>query len=393
MAKQPKPPPENVLIYRLGSLGDTVVALPCFHLIRKAFPGSKITLLTNLPVSGVAAPAMSILENSGLCDQSISYPVGTRSLGELAEVRRIIRRIGPPLLINLAAARGLFKSLRDELFFRTCGIRRIIGTPLGRADLQIREFADGAFEQESQRLASRLTPLGAIELPDRQFWNLRLTPAERTQAAALMPSGRENFIAVGAGTKVPAKDWGEKNWANLLALLSLEIPDATLVIIGSAGEWERGENLGRAWKGAHLNFCGKTAPRISAAVLERCRLFIGHDSGPMHLAAAVGTPTLGLFSWHNPPGQWHPGHKTWKFIKTLYPPLPKGGWNPALRDLQGIAEGIRLLQPGDVLKAALELWRAHATRPAGLLAVLEKPCPAPSPSPILPEAGMSQMLV
>jgi len=48
------------------------------------------------------------------------------------------------------------------------------------------------------------------------------------------------------------------------------------------------------------------SPRQSAAVLTEARLFIGHDSGPMHLAAAVGTPTVGLFGNNNQPRKWHP---------------------------------------------------------------------------------------
>ena len=51
----------RILIYRLGSLGDTVVALPCFRLIRSHYPEAEITVLTNIPVSGKAAPLKACL--------------------------------------------------------------------------------------------------------------------------------------------------------------------------------------------------------------------------------------------------------------------------------------------------------------------------------------------
>lgn len=350
-------PPSNILIYRLGSLGDMVIALPCFHLIRKAFPRDKITILTNKPVTEKAAPAMAVLENSGLCDEAVSYPVGLRDVRELAGVRQTIRRIQPRLLINLAAGRGRLKSLRDWLFFRSCGIKEIIGTPLRRRDLEVQQTNGGEFEPESQRLALRLAPLGVIHLADRRLWELRLTQDERNQALALLPSHQKDLIGVSVGTKLLVKDWGEENWEKLLVLLSREMPDATLVLLGAADEWARSEKLGRVWTGGNINLCGKTAPRISAAVLERCRLFIGHDSGPMHLAAVVGVPTLGLFSWLNPPGQWFPGHRSWRFIKVLYPALPDSGWKAELQMRHGVAEGIRLLQPRDVFQAAMEMWR------------------------------------
>jgi ADP-heptose:LPS heptosyltransferase len=351
------PPPRKVMIYRLGSLGDTVVALPCFHLIRMVFPNSRITLLTNHPVSGKAAPAMAVLQDSGLCDEAVNYPVGIRRAHELARVRRTIHESQPDVLINLASGRGLFKSLRDHVFFLSCGVKRIIGTPLRRRDLRVQKMKEGEFEPESQRLAGRLAPLGTVDLADPRFWQLKLTKAERDQALDLLPAQRTNFLAVSVGTKVPVKDWGEENWGNLLTLLAREMRDATLVLLGSADEWKRSEKLSQRWRGGCTNCCGKIPPRISAAILEHCRLFIGHDSGPMHLSSVVGVPTLGLFSWLNPPGQWFPGHRSWPYVKVLYPALPQGGWKPKLQMKQGAAEGIKLLQPKEVFQSAAEMWR------------------------------------
>jgi heptosyltransferase-3 len=353
------PPANNILIYRLGSLGDTVMALPCFHLIRIIYPRSKISILTNEPVSGKAAPAMAILENSGLCDEAISYPVGTRSLRELAKVRQTIRQMQPDVLFNLAAGRGRLKSVRDHLFFRACGVRNIVGTPWHRRDFVVQPTSSGEYECESRRLASRLAPLGDIDLANPLFWDLRLTRAERNQARELLPANGQNFIAVSVGTKLPVKDWGEENWEKLLAMLSEKMPDINLVLLGAPDERERSEKLRRAWKGRSINLSGKTSPRVSAAILEGCRLFIGHDSGPMHLAAAAGIPTLGLFSWQNPPGQWFPGHGSWKKIKILYPPLPGGGWHAGLQLKRGDGEGILRLNPEDVFQTAMELWQAY----------------------------------
>jgi ADP-heptose:LPS heptosyltransferase len=332
---------------------------------------------------------MAVLENSGLCDQAVNYPVGTRNLLELAKVRQTIRQIRPEVLINLAAGRGWLKSLRDYLFFRSCGIKNIVGTPLHRRDLHVQQMSDGEFESESQRLASRLASLGVINLADQRLWELGLTREERNQALGLLPSSQQNFIAVSVGTKVPAKDWGEENWGRLLALLAKEMPDITLILLGSADEWERSEKMSLVWTGGCVNLCGKTSPRISAAVLERCRLFIGHDSGPMHLASAVGVPTLGLFSWHNPPGQWFPGQRSWKFIKTLYPALPRGGWKTNLQMKQSALEGIRLLQPDDVFKSAMDLWCYDSNSAANLWSEENQPYGVTSRSKPLPREKIS----
>jgi ADP-heptose:LPS heptosyltransferase len=347
---------KNILIYRLGSLGDTIIALPCFHLIRNVYPSAKITILTNQPVSNKAAPAMDILDNSGLCDHSISYPIGTRTFSELAKLRQTIRQLKPDLLINLAAGRGWFKSIRDDLFFRSCGIKKIIGSPLRRSELEVRESAVGVFESESQRLVSRLASLGTVDLSERSYWDLNLTAKEKGQALELLPSTPVDTIAFSVGTKLPVKDWGKDNWEKLLTLLAKELKETRMVMLGSGDEWDRSEKMVSLWPGERVNLCGKTSPRVAAAILERCRLFIGHDSGPMHLASVTGIPTIGIFSWLNPPGQWFPGHHSWGCIKTIYPPLPPGGWNPGLQMKQSSSEGIWLTQPETVLKTALELW-------------------------------------
>src|SRR4051794_4329192 len=77
---------KRVLIYRMGSLGDTLVALPALHLVARAFPRAERRLLTNIPVNVKAPPAAAILEHTGLVDGYFRYIVGTRSVGELARL-------------------------------------------------------------------------------------------------------------------------------------------------------------------------------------------------------------------------------------------------------------------------------------------------------------------
>ena len=105
---------ERVVVYRLGSLGDTVVALPCLHAVADAFPEAERIMLTNIPVSSKAAPLEAILGGSGLVDRFIAYPVGTRSLKELVDLRRSLRALDARTLIYLTPARGLVAAWRDE---------------------------------------------------------------------------------------------------------------------------------------------------------------------------------------------------------------------------------------------------------------------------------------
>ena len=64
----------NILIFRIGSIGDTVISVPCFHLIRRCFPKANISVLTNVPNSK-QSPLIEVLgKRSGFVDNVISYP-------------------------------------------------------------------------------------------------------------------------------------------------------------------------------------------------------------------------------------------------------------------------------------------------------------------------------
>jgi heptosyltransferase-3 len=299
----------RILIYRLGSLGDTVLALPCFRLIRERHPDAQITVLTNLPVSGKAAPLEAILGGSGLIDAVIPYPVGLRDPRQLLALASRLREEKFDLLISLASARGLGASLRDCLFFKACGIPRLIGIPFRHQDLTCIRRPDGVFfESEAARLARRVQALGSIDLRDPQAFDLRLTSAENAEARTLLDQSHitGNFIVASIGTKTPLNDWGASNWMQLLRALSEAHPALALVLLGSVDEITASQALLAGWRGPSANLCGKTSPRISAAILGQAALFLGHDSGPMHLAAAVGTPCVAIFSARCPPGQWFP---------------------------------------------------------------------------------------
>jgi heptosyltransferase III len=126
---------QRIVIYRLGSLGDTVVALPCFHKVAQVWPDAERIVLTNFPVSSKAAPLEVILREGGLIHSAIAYPVGTRSVGELWLLAKNLRSLHADVLVYLTPARGLLNAFRDWLFFKFCGFKNIVGAPL-TADLQ-----------------------------------------------------------------------------------------------------------------------------------------------------------------------------------------------------------------------------------------------------------------
>lgn len=298
---------ERVLVYRLGSLGDTVVAVPCFHAIERAFPDAERIVLTNLPVSAKAAPLEAVLGGSGLVHGVLSYPVGVRSIGGLLTLRRQIRELGARTLVYLTPARGRVAAWRDVLFFRACGIRRIVGAPLSPSLQQNLPDGRGGIERECDRLARCLHAIGPVDCGLPASWDLRLSDAEQAHGRRLVePFDGHRFLVVNMGGKVLKNDWGEDRWSELLPRLGARLAGWGLLVVGGPEDGERARRACRNWPGPSVDATGRAAPRVSAAAMARGRLFIGHDSGPMHLAAAVGLPCVGLFGDNNPPRKWHP---------------------------------------------------------------------------------------
>lgn len=300
------PPP--IIIFRLGSLGDTVVALPCFHAIARRFPERRRLVLTNVPVAAHAPPLEQILGPAGLIDGVIEYPVGVRGGRALLKLAGDIRATGADTLVYLTRRLAWSAVARDVLFFHACGLRTIIGAPLSQDLLRNQpEAAYTTLERESERLARTMRALEPLDLADRGNWDLRLTLAEQATAArALAPIGDHPFVAINMGGKVARNDWGEPNWRRLIGEIEPLLPGCALVAVGAGADSPRARAVLEQWKRPTADLCGRLAPRESAAALQAASLFIGHDSGPMHLAAAMGAPTVGVFGDNTIPRIWHP---------------------------------------------------------------------------------------
>ena len=310
---------QRVLIYRLGSLGDMLIALPALRLIARAYPDADRRMLTNIPVSVKAPTAAAILDGTGLVNGYFRYAVGTRGVVELLQLWWQLLRWRPDVLVYVAVARGEKAAKRDAMFFRLCGIRKQIGVPLIAAmqqNLYGRSLPDASteanLEPEGERLVRNLAELGDGRLNDPASWDLDLSPGEKARAvAAIGPAALHlPLISVCVGTKVQVKDWGRDNWRELLRQTAVRYPGHGLLLTGAPEEIEASEFAADGWRqgggGLVVNLCGKLTPRESAAALARSKVFLGHDSGPMHLAAAVGTPCVAVFSGKNIPRHWWP---------------------------------------------------------------------------------------
>ncbi len=331
---------KRIVVFRIGSIGDTVVALPGFHAVRQAFPDAHITLLTNVPTSSKAAPLMMVLgHDSGFIDDVIDYPGGLSNPLEAARLALQLRRIRADTLVYMMPVRSIKSLRRDALFFRLAGMRRILCMPENE-DLRFSRVdpETGVVEPEAERLARCLAPLAEINLEDSAMWDPLLNDAERAEGARLADEVPRPFLAINTGGKVAPKDWGFDRWAALLTQFRDRTSAPGLMIVGATDDANRAAALIEVWGEGGVSLCGGATPRESAAALSHARLFLGHDSGPLHLAQCVGTPALGLFGDYNRPVQWHPIGKHVTVLHELH--------------------GIDAITVDQVLNRAQEKWNA-----------------------------------
>jgi ADP-heptose:LPS heptosyltransferase len=315
--------PGNILIFRVGFLGDTIVALPALWRIRESFPNARITYLTNADINNPHfISAKDVLPTNGLIDDWMSYPSGSASFGFTRAYAKLAGEIRQKnfdtLFYLMPRSRSRIQAARDKVFFRAAGISNIIGAGyLASHRLPIRTD-QGVWEVESeiQFLLHSLDHDGVPNTGQQPKSDLCLTSRERAAADLWIsettgsPVGKTSFFAVAPGSKWDSKVWPLDRFGRVGETL-IGHHGLYPIIFGGAEDREIGDRLIERWS-IGANAAGSLNVRESAAALARCDLYLGNDTGTMHLAAAVGVPCVAIFAAVDWIGRWVPfgeGHR------------------------------------------------------------------------------------
>jgi heptosyltransferase-3 len=252
-----------------------------------------------------------------------------------------------PLYATVAGRRwDLVVDLRGSaLAFLLCaGRRKIAGK--GRAD------------EHRVRELGRLFDLDPPPAP--RLWT---APHHERAAAALVPAGGP-VLAIGPAANWCGKEWRAERFAELAARLTAAggiLPGARVAVLAAAHERARAEPLLAAIpEGRRIDLVGRVDLLTAAAVLARCALFVGNDTGLMHLAAACGAPTLGLFG-PSPVGRYAPWGPHTETVCTTDPPEKLFGPGFDHRTTGTLMDGISVAA---VVAAACRLWHRVASAAA-----------------------------
>jgi ADP-heptose:LPS heptosyltransferase len=159
---------------------------------------------------------------------------------------------------------------------------------------------------------------GVLDLPDPPLPVAWTNEADRDRAVTLLPRTGSliapAFIGLGPTANWAGKTWQPERFVALFRSVAADMPGARAIVFGGPGPVERAmaQPVLDALPGA-VDLVGALSLPEAAACLARCRLFVGNDSGLMHLAAAAGAPTLGLFG-PTPPSEYAPRGRRAGFV-------------------------------------------------------------------------------
>ena len=299
---------KKILIFRTGSLGDSVCALPAIYSIRKNYPDAQIDILTN-------AGAENLVSLGAIIDRKFVNEIINYFGMPKKDLFKKLKEKNYDLFIQLPQYdAGMIRQLRDIFIAKGLGVKFVFGWQIGSTQFLAKYQAKFIkFENERDRL------LGILEKNGSKSFGLHFplgfTPGIENKIAEVMKlrnvilSGDEGGISenmqhnIGlvVGAKRPQNRWPIEYFKEVAEYLLDK--KYNILLFGGPEDYELAEQI----KGERVfNFCGKLSPLETAELMKYCKLVISNDTGPMHLAYAVGTPLIAIFSSRDYAGKWFP---------------------------------------------------------------------------------------
>ncbi len=280
----------RILIRANNWIGDVVMISPAVRAIREHFTGARIAILAKSWV-------LDALRGNPYFDDLIEYDRGGAHRGASGRLR-LVRRLRHEQF-DLAV---LFqKAFEAAAFAALAGIPLRVGYPTDFRRALLTHPVDlpppglhhvDLFQQIARFLGCRIRePLPFFHLAEE----------DRLRAHARLADHAGSFmVALHPGASKPQRGWHTERFA-LLGRRLADRFDARLLLVGGPADGELLQSITSGLPAGSVLPLERGLPiRDLAAVLERCHLFIGNDSGPMHVAAALGVPTIGLFGPGSP---------------------------------------------------------------------------------------------
>jgi len=314
--------PRRILVVKLSDIGDVLTATPALRALRESFPAARLEAL--VPPNSAPVLAESPLVDDVIVFDKFQYdrPIDAlwpSSLAALVRLARHLRRQRYDCLVILHHLTTRWGTLKYAALALTSGAKVRVGLDNGRGWFLTHRVRDGGFgaRHEVEYWLDTVETIGAVT----EDTSLQMTIGTEDEAFASdqIPMTTSQtprpVVAIhpGSGGYSLARRWSAEGFARVANAL-VEEYKAEIMLVGTPADGV--SQVALLMHSEAVNLEGKTTLGQLAAILKRCDLFIGADSGVMHLAAAVGTPLVAIFGPSN--------HKAWG-------PWPRDGRHVILR--------------------------------------------------------------
>jgi heptosyltransferase-2/heptosyltransferase-3 len=354
-------PPQRVLVVDLDNLGDLLLATPAVRALRHRFPTARLDALA----TAYAAPAWQgnpHIDEILTCDKGVAVgPLWSR-----ARLAWRLRRRRYDLGVILEAHWGYAGFA--ELLLAAAGIPRRLGRDLGKhrdlltdaAPVRQQHWIDAYLDVVA--LAGAVPDGGGMEAYIRPedaaaaaAWS-KANGADRSAPIVLFPGGNQHLIS---------RRWGVGGFAAVGDALARTL-NAPVVVIGGPQDAAVAGEVTRLLTVPAVSAAGALSWGATGALLRGCRVFVTNDSGPLHLAVAVGAPTVAVFG-PTDPAVFGPRNTLHAVVRAALPcsPCIRVGDFPAC-PIQPREHCLISVTPDMVLAAATQLLSRTAAVSAGV---------------------------
>jgi heptosyltransferase-2 len=338
---------ENVLILQTSFLGDTVLTLPLISEVRHRFPVKRLTVLC-LPLS------RDLLLDHPAIDDIITDDKKNSDRGWRGVWRTAARVREKKFTLALTP----HKSLRSALILYLAAIPHRVGFRESRGWFLFQHRVERNSEvHDAERNLSVLQAFGLRPEQCQRALDLPVSSATQNivdeKLSALGVAENELIVGISPGSVWPTKRWSAAGFAALIQMLRQKFA-CRVLLFGGFDDDDVVEDVRRRCGDGAISLVGRINLRELPAAINRCRVFVTNDSGPMHIAVARRVPTVAIFCATTPELGFYPYTKNAIVVQrdlSCRPCASHGGRRCPL----GTEDCIRQISPGTVLHAVEKL--------------------------------------
>ena len=266
---------KTIVVIQPGAIGDVVLGTPVATTLRRSYPEARIIYLTH-------ASLFPLLKLCPAIDDFIAWnkrAPGIPRYAAYTQQLNALRETKPSLVVDLTS------SFRTRSLSWLSGGRHLIYKKQPRAARPIMHVTDNYLET----LAPLELPQSALHFPTLSI------PAELLANVKARVDTNERLVAIvpGVGKHRPNRAWPIEQWIGLSRNV-VERFESRVVLVGGADDVVAGSEVAGALGERCFNLVGQLSLPETAALLKQCRVVVSADTGPSHIAVAVGTPVIGL---------------------------------------------------------------------------------------------------